>query len=268
MNIKEKLLWLGLLLSVLVIMSNSLLNVFTSLKPIPHVIVLGLPVLVVVSHMILTLSVRRAILFISLASVIGFSAETLGVNYGIIFGGFYKYQLGGPYIGMVPLAVILYWNVFIYMGYCLTNLVFGQFSEKSGLRKLIIPIISDGLIVMCIDLFMDPIQVKQGDWFWIYGGEYFYVPLQNFVGWFLVTILVSGIYRLLDCLYPRNQKYDYSLRLIPVIGYFMVIIGFTALALKLKLISLIFIGNVIMLPILCLCLAVYFKNYNLPSDLS
>jgi len=259
MSIKEKILWLGLLLSVLVIIGNSVLDIFTVSEPIPHSIVLGLPVMVVLIHMNLALSIKRALIFIILVSSVGYFAETLGVRYGIIFGGFYEYQMGGPYVGVVPLSVILYWNVFIYMGYCMVSLIFRN-QNPGNLRKLFVQIICDGLIVTSIDLFMDPIQVSQGNWFWINGGKYFNVPLLNFTGWFLVTILVTGVFRLWEYLYPKNQNYHYSLKLIPVIGYFMVIIGFTALAFKQQLINLFLIGNGIMLPILCLCLVVYFKN--------
>ncbi len=83
-------------------------------------IFLGIPVLLLIIHSFITLSVSRSILFVLLASSIGTIIEYIGLRDGIFFGGHYIYK---PQLTLftVPISVIFYWAVFIYTGYCLTN---------------------------------------------------------------------------------------------------------------------------------------------------
>jgi uncharacterized membrane protein len=61
--------------------------------------------------------------------------------------------------------------------------------------------------------------VNAGSWTWLQHGVHFGTPFSNFVGWFVVTVIVTGIYRTLD--YFIVEQYaiqDGSVILIPVLG--------------------------------------------------
>ncbi len=58
----------------------------------------------------------------------------------------------------------------------------------------------DGLMAMNLDMLFDPIMVcpERERWVWAFGGSYFSIPIQNFLGWFLVGFTISLLIRLYD----------------------------------------------------------------------
>jgi putative membrane protein len=155
----------------------------------------------------------------------------------------------------VPIEVAFFWAVFIYTGYCITTsfLYWLNKDKPNHIQKnfslLPLLILLDGFFVVAIDLFMDPLEVKAGAWRWLDGGTYYGIPIGNFVGWFLVTITVTGIYRLFEYFYSdRNSKIDRKVFLIPVIGYGTMSLSFGVSAFEYQLVSLAIIGMILMLP--------------------
>jgi putative membrane protein len=77
---------------------------------------------------------------------------------------------------------------------------------------ILFTILLDGLVVVALDLFMDPIAVKSGDWTWLEGGPYFGIPIGNFIGWFFVVVLAMGTFRAVEYFFPRKEiKYNKSI---------------------------------------------------------
>lgn len=215
-----------------------------------NLIFLGIPVLLLIVHAHISLSLFRSIFFILLAAGVGTLMECIGLKYGVFFGGNYVYK---PQLTLftVPVSVIFYWAVFIYTGYCLTNSFLYWLKQSKpniknrGILKLIVLILLDGYFVTAIDLFMDPIAVKSGSWKWLEGGPYFGIPIGNFIGWFIVTITVVGIFRIYEYLFPaKEQKINKSIFIIPVLGYGIMAISYFFLAMNfnqlLALIGLLF----------------------------
>ena len=52
-----------------------------------------------------------------------------------------------------------------------------------------------GIIMTAWDVAMDPMMVSGGNWVWEVQGAYFGVPLQNFWGWWLTTLVALLIYQ-------------------------------------------------------------------------
>ena len=252
MQIKAKILW-GLFFLNLGAMLASLLS--GGHEPVS--LALFLPVFLLFLHSIWTLSFFRGIAFILLAFFMGFVSEFVGLKYGWFFGGDYAYSPGWTKIFYgVPLSVILYWGIFIYFGYCLTNsfLYWLNRDKPSKDRKngfLLLPLIFlDGLIVTAIDLFMDPLQVKMGGWAWLDGGSYFGVPLGNFIGWFVVVIISTGVFRVYEYIKPKELSKELkTVFIIPVLGYGAIYFAFLISAINLKMMNLALVGSLAMLPI-------------------
>ena len=217
-----------------------------------NLIFMGIPVLLLMIHSFITLSVSRSFLFIFLASGIGAFMEYVGMQNGAFFGGHYVYK---PQLTLftVPISVIFYWAVFIYTGYCLTNsfLYWLKTSKPNFKNKniflLIFAVLLDGYFVTAIDLFMDPIAVKSGNWKWVEGGLYFGIPIGNFIGWFIVTTIVVSIFRIFEYFFPKKEKFSKSIFVIPVLGYGMMAISYFLLALNFNK-TLALIGLLFMLP--------------------
>lgn len=175
----------------------------------------------------------RAVVFFLLAALIGFGSEVWGLRSGTVFGAYYIYNSSSvAQIWGVPYLIPVYWAIFIYTAYSMTNgfwLWLGyQKPSKSGSRlySLIPAIVFDGLLTVALDLVMDPIKVHEGAWTWLDNGAYFGIPVGNFVGWFAVTITVTGLFRLYEYLRPAKPVSDTYLLLIPVAGYGLLGVGF------------------------------------------
>jgi len=114
---------------------------------------------------------------------------------------------------------------------------------------LLLTILLDGWFVLVIDLFMDPLEVWKGAWTWVNGGPYFGVPIGNFVGWFTVAVLSSGIFRSLEYFFPKKElKFDKSIFIIPVILYGLVALSLLGMALQFQMYELGILGSLLMVP--------------------
>lgn len=269
MKLKAKILWIIFFLTLLASVVNIVGDLFgLSFLQIGffNSLILFIPVVLLLFHSIWTLSFFRGIMFILIACFVGFFFEFIGLKYGTVFGGNYQYSPEGIKIFTVPLNVILYWGVFIYTGYCITNSFLYWLDKekppKNNKIGFLLPllILFDSLIVVAIDLFMDPLQARAGSWTWLGGGPYFGIPLGNFIGWVLVTIITTGLFRMYE--YFKPIVVDESLKcvfIIPVLGYGLLYLNFVASAIEIKMISLVFIGSATMLPIVLFNLFLFMK---------
>ncbi len=206
-----------------------------------RVIFLSLPVIMIFFHACAMLSPKRAIGLFLLASAVGFVSEYLGLRYGSLFGMpyFYKPQFT---LFTVPIQILFYWAVFIYLGISITNIIF-----KSP--SFIAAMLSDALSVLAIDLFMDPLEVKLGMWSWPLGGFYFGVPLGNFVGWFIVVSLTSFIFRLYADRFPiKRRLHSVQFGAIPIFSYLLLLLALISMSIQLKLYAVGVLGTLFMLP--------------------
>ena len=129
--------------------------------------VLGLMVFVV-WHAVLTKGWRRSLLMFGVSFVVAFTAEALGVNFGLIFGKYYYSQVLGVQIFGVPLLAALAWEPIVYAAFCISDLVSPLVSGLpgvSGLKpSLIWPAVIGALATTAWDMMIDPIAVSQGWW--------------------------------------------------------------------------------------------------------
>ncbi|MCJ7624324.1 MAG: carotenoid biosynthesis protein [Anaerolineaceae bacterium] len=94
-------------LAVILIISNAMLGL-----PIPFTVdfliaFIGALIIFVVWHAILTKGWKRTLVMLSLSYLIAFSAEALGVNFGLIFGKYHYTDVLGIQIFGVPLLAAL-----------------------------------------------------------------------------------------------------------------------------------------------------------------
>lgn len=272
---KEKILWFLFLVDSIVILFH-LLGSYGGIEFAKSSFIiflaLVLPALILFIHSIWVLSAKRALFFVFLACLIGFLSEFIGLNSGIIFGGHYVYQQRSWMLFDVPISVILYWAVFTYLGYSIVNsFLYWKNKSKPTFAKhnfLQVPILclQDGLIVTAIDLFMDPLQVNLENWTWIDKGPYFGVPIGNFVGWFIVVVIITGIFRSFEYFNPQKKtNIPKKILLIPVLGYAAIWFSFVLLSVEAQMYNLAVIGTLLMLPTVFINLYLFHKNRFPPS---
>jgi len=201
-----------------------------------------LSVVLLVLHGSRMLGLLRLTGLVATAATTGFIFEFFGVRGGTVFGGQYFYdeaQYENMMLLGVPIPVIVFWAVFIYVGYCITN-SFVRWMGKAKPAKahgnahwIALLVLLDGMAVMAFDLFMDPIVVHRGGWVWAEQGAYFGIPIGNFIGWFLVTVIATSIFRGFEYFAPKESPSSSDfVHLIPVLGYGIVGVMFTIHAAK------------------------------------
>lgn len=128
---------------------------------------------------------------------LGLAAEVLGLRTGLPFGDYtYAHRLGPQLLG-VPVVIALAWAMMSYP--CLL-------AARRLTRHPVATAALAGLLLASWDLFLDPQMVTEGHWTWSSIGSTLPgipgVPLQNFVGWLLVAVVLM---LLLDRLRRRSD---------------------------------------------------------------
>ncbi|MGB7998654.1 MAG: carotenoid biosynthesis protein [Anaerobacillus sp.] len=128
-------------------------------------------------------------------------AEGLGVHYGWIFGQYdYSGDFGMKFAG-VPIGIGFAWMMVVAVTHVLSMELVPPM--KNAFAKWISYAIAGALIAVLIDLIIDPVAyLVKGYWGWEGDSFYYRVPLQNFSGWFWVSLF---FHTLLYPLYVRNK---------------------------------------------------------------
>jgi uncharacterized membrane protein len=226
--------------------------------------VLGLMVFVT-WHSVLTKGWRRSLIMFIASFVVAFTAEAMGVNFGLVFGKYYYTEVLGVQLFGVPLLAALAWEPIVYAAFCISDLVSPLVSGLpgvSGLRPSIIwPAVIGALATTAWDMMIDPIAVSQGWWVWVEGGPYVPyvangVPIQNFIGWLVVAFSINLLYRFLAERAPHpphNAALTYYGPLMLYASLFLTSFGVTITILERPEVAL--IGLLAMGPFLAITLA-------------
>lgn len=109
-----------------------------------------------------------------------FFIEVYGVKTGLIFGE-YEYLWGlQPQLFNVPLVIGLTWLSLIFGGYY-------NLKERNISKWLIILI--NPIIVTLFDVILEPVAIHFSYWKW----EDVSVPLQNYIAWFVISLVITTI---------------------------------------------------------------------------
>lgn len=113
-----------------------------------------------------------------------FLVAVAGINTGVIFGA---YEYGGTLpttLADVPLIVPLNWAMIQLSAYGFLSALF----PRRHVRALFA-----SLLVLMLDLLMEPVGVKLSYWAWESGR----IPFQNYMAWFGVSLIFTQILALM-----------------------------------------------------------------------
>ena len=139
---------------------------------------------------------RRAWGWLGWGFAVAFAAEYASTRSGIPFGLYhYTGATAGReiFVSNVPFFDPLSFPFLAYASFCLARRVLGWSGGWA-------PIVLAGLLMMLLDVVIDPLSVRGERWFlgrvfyYAEPGVYFGVPLANFVGWALVGWAIVGGY--------------------------------------------------------------------------
>src|SRR3989454_2915512 len=139
---------------------------------------------------------RRTLGFGASVWPVAWLAEFASTRIGVPFGLYhYTGTTRGQevYVDNVPLMDSLSFTFLAYAAFCLARVVLAG-RAVSRVRLAIV----SGLLMMLLDVVIDPLAVRGDRWFLGYifyypeGGPYFGVPLTNFAGWWILGALGVG----------------------------------------------------------------------------
>jgi uncharacterized membrane protein len=139
------------------------------------------------------------------------------------FGVTYQYHRNQTYfpsgirlLGVYPLEVTFSWVIFKYLSFCLAILI----TQAFALPKLVFILLTP-LILVSLDFIIDPVSVNIGKmWEWERGSAYFGIPIQNFIGWYVVDLVATTLFSFISFGKPIAFNILY---LLPIIFYGMLL---------------------------------------------
>lgn len=142
--------------------------------------------------------------------IFGFTAEVLGVNYGLIFGNYaYGENLGYKVLG-VPLMIGINWTLLTVT----TSDVSKYFS-----KNLIVSALIGATLMTGLDVVLE-VSAPRFD-FWEF--EQGVVPLQNYMGWFVTAFLAHLVYQAFQVKTSKLISWHVLLSILVFFGVFLFI---------------------------------------------
>lgn len=128
---------------------------------------------------------------VTIVFAIGWGAEQLSVKTGFPFGNYHYTEQMAPFVGHVPVFVLIAYALMGYASWSLACLLLSKRAVRLDVGAfLTIPILA-ALCMVVWDLSMDPLRATvEQRWVWAKSGLHLGVPLSNYLGWFLVTWLM------------------------------------------------------------------------------
>jgi len=120
--------------------------------------------------------------FIVITYVLGFTAEWIGVHKGWLFGNYAYGKTLGTKLLDIPLTIGVNWFLLIY--------AVGVTMKLSRIRSQWARIILGALMLVWLDLLIEPVAIRFDYWHWANN----VIPFKNYVGWFIVSGLMLWIF--------------------------------------------------------------------------
>jgi putative membrane protein len=116
--------------------------------------------------------------------ILAWAAEAVGASTGLLFGAYHYTDKLQPQLAHVPLLIPLAWWMMLPPAWAVAQRLTGA---TRGWRFVAI----SALALTAWDLFLDPQMVAWGLWVWEDPGSYFGIPWHNYLGWLMVSALMT-----------------------------------------------------------------------------
>jgi putative membrane protein len=148
---------------------------------------------------------RRGALALAGVALFGLAVEIAGANTGLPFGTYQYTDALRPRLLGAPLVIGAAWMVLVAQAWS----IFAPLGLPRPLAVLLA-----ALWTTAVDLVIDPLAANQlGYWRWEHGGLYYGIPVSNFAGWLLTSLVALALLgRLLEAgFWPRAVGFAITL---------------------------------------------------------
>jgi bisanhydrobacterioruberin hydratase len=121
-----------------------------------------------------------------------FVAEIIGVNTGLLFGNYQYSNILGFKIFHVPIVIGILW---VALSFAVIQTL------KNYFKGFWLPIFMGASILSVLDLFIEFFAIKVNLWQW----KNNLIPVNNFITWFLLSIVILFIYSKSGFRFPKNK---------------------------------------------------------------
>jgi uncharacterized membrane protein len=159
----------------------------------------------------------RTVRTFAIVTVLSYLAELLGSTTGFPFGKYHYTEVLRPQIAGVPLLIPLAWMMMLPPAWAIAQIILsknpnlnhdpakehGASVHEVPQRKTtefpswdFVPLVVKHCLLSALaftawDLFLDPQMVGWGFWAWDKPGLYFGIPLGNYLGWIVVSAIIT-----------------------------------------------------------------------------
>ena len=154
---------------------------------------------------------NKTIMIACIAFIVGMFTEILGVNYGLIFGSYIYGEVLGPKFLGVPILIGYNWAMVL-----ITTASIAQKVSQNFYSRIFIGIV----LMLFLDLLLE--QVAPILDFWIFDSGT--APLQNYLGWASVSLILHYIYHKLKI--ELNNNFSNHLYFLQFFFFLLLLIEF------------------------------------------
>lgn len=123
-------------------------------------------------------------MYLFISFILGYFVEILGIQTGMIFGGYRYGDSLGLKIFDTPLLIGVNWMLLIYTCGSISSLMIKNLYFKALLGTI---------LMVVLDYLIEPVAMEMDFWYWNSDS----IPLQNYLGWALLSYFLLLIYFLL-----------------------------------------------------------------------
>jgi putative membrane protein len=141
---------------------------------------------------------RRTLVTSAVVVVLAWLSEALGNATGFPFGDYSYTEVLQPQVADVPLLIPLAWLMMLPPAWAVAQVITGGTDPQTVLgrtldRRQVAFVLVSALAFTAWDLFLDPQMVAWNFWQWDNPSGYFGIPWVNFLGWLLVSALITAL---------------------------------------------------------------------------
>ena len=126
--------------------------------------------------------------------VLSWVAEVIGSSTDYLFGSYSYTDTLQPQIFQVPMQIPLGWLMMMPPSWAVAQVIVDQIQIQKHWKFPAFVGLS-ALAMTAWDLFLDPMMVTWKMWIWDNPGGYFGIPWINYIGWLLVSAVITIIVR-------------------------------------------------------------------------